>query len=190
MHTGNVKRVRVYRHTIPAFISLDRLERVYLTRLRNPESGTDETENLKPWKSTHRKQDLAGFIRALRTEIVAWQRRRDVISFLRGRLGLSRDEGDGDDDSPEILDRELRRAIDGLGIVSLAATALEARYVRVEWEDRRVGRLKISNSGSVERAVVLGDRGRDKGVEEAMKGGDGRVEMVLERLMERMARSV
>lgn len=180
--SGSGKRVRVHRHTIPAFISIERLERTYLPRPQ-PRKPTDREDPLKPRKSARpRNQDLPGFVRALRREIVAWQRRRDAVGYLRGRLGLSRDEDD-DSGDVEVLDRDARRAIDSLGIISLASTALETRYVRVEWEDGRVGRFKISDSGGVERAVVLGDSGRDKVVEGAITGGDGRVERVLERLM-------
>jgi central kinetochore subunit Mal2/MCM21 len=64
----------------------------------------------------------------------------------------------------------------------LAAVAIEARYVRLEWVDGRVGRFKLSNAGIVERAVVIGDQGRDKKTEDAMTGGGGRVETVLDRL--------
>ncbi|KAJ6112005.1 hypothetical protein N7523_008066 [Penicillium sp. IBT 18751x] len=139
---------------------------------------TEEGEILKPWKGQGRKQDLRGFVRELRRELVAWHMRSDAIDFLREKLGL----GDtGSASSPS------ERAVpaDGTGIVSLASTAVEARYVRLEWEDGRVGRFKLSNAGLVERAVVIGDAGRDKLTEDAMTGGGGRVEALLDRLRER-----
>lgn len=105
---------------------------------------------------------------------MGWHMRVDAVDFLREKLGLVDEEGRAQpfDVSP---DRET-------GIVSLAAAALEARYVRLEWDDGRVGRFKLSNGGIVERAVVIGDLGRDKKTEDAMTGGGGRVESVLDRL--------
>jgi central kinetochore subunit Mal2/MCM21 len=69
-----------------------------------------------------------------------------------------------------------------LGIVSVSPTALEATYVRLEWEDGRVGRFKLSDTGFIERAVIIGDRGRDKRLEAVFIGGDGRIETLLDRL--------
>ncbi|KGO59201.1 Centromere protein Cenp-O [Penicillium expansum] len=188
--SGSAKVLKVHRHTVPGFISIPKLESVYLPRPgvsrgagngdgdAGGSSGEDEdAEPAKPWKksgSSTRKQDLRGFVRELRRELVAWHMRVDAIDFLREKLGLVGEDGKSlpFDVSP---DRDT-------GIVSLAAVAVEARYVRVEWVDGRVGRFKLSNAGVVERAVVIGDEGRDKKVEDAMTGGGGRVETVLDRL--------
>ncbi|CAG8026715.1 unnamed protein product [Penicillium salamii] len=153
------KRLRVHRHTVPAFISIAKLESAYLPRLaEDPELAKKA-----------RRQDLQGFARELRRELVGWHMRVDAVEFLREKLGL---EGSVVDGSP---DRDT-------GVVSVAAVALETRYVRLEWADGRVGRFKLSNGGIVERAVVIGDQGRDKKTEDAMTGGGGRVETVLDRL--------
>jgi central kinetochore subunit Mal2/MCM21 len=100
--------------------------------------------------------------------------RVDAVDFLREKLGLIDSEGRAQpfDVSP---DRDT-------GVVSMAVVALEARYVRLEWIDGRVGRFKLSNAGIVEKAVVIGDQGRDKKTEDAMTGGGGRVETLLDRL--------
>jgi central kinetochore subunit Mal2/MCM21 len=101
--------------------------------------------------------------------------RVDAIDLLREWVGLVDSEGrvtPSEDVSPD----------PSTGIVGLAAVSIEARYVRVEWEDGRVGRFKLSNGGVVERAVVIGDTGRDKVTEDLMTGGGGRVEGILERL--------
>ncbi|KAJ5114825.1 hypothetical protein NUU61_000584 [Penicillium alfredii] len=179
------KRLRVHKHTIPTFISMAKLESVYLPTSRvprqtpddneeneNEEGGSDAEATLKPWKpanKTTRKQDLRAFVRELRRELVAWHVRTDAIELLRERLGLAH-EGES--------------APNRSGIVSLSPTALEAHYVRLEWEDGRVGRFKLSHAGLVERAVVIGDDGRDKQTEDAMTGGGGRVEALLDRLSE------
>ncbi|KAJ5922081.1 hypothetical protein N7516_009784 [Penicillium verrucosum] len=184
--SGSTKVLKVHRHTVPGFISMTKLESVYLPRPGvsrdngdgEGSSGEDEdAEPAKPSKKSGgstRKQDLRGFVRELRRELVAWHMRVDAIDFLREKLGLVGESGKAlpFDVSP---DRDT-------GIVSLAAVGAEARYVRVEWVDGRVGRFKLSNAGVVERAVVIGDEGRDKKVEDAMTGGGGRVETVLDRL--------
>jgi central kinetochore subunit Mal2/MCM21 len=176
--------LKVYRHTVPGFISIAKLENVYLPRGvsrngdgNNGRDSSDETEPTKPSKksgSTTRKQDLRGFVRELRRELVAWHMRVDAVEFLREKLGFV---GEGGVSLPFDVspDRDT-------GIVSLTAVSLETRYVRVEWVDGRVGRFKLSNVGVVERAVVIGDEGRDKKIEDAMTGGGGRVETVLDRL--------
>ncbi|KAJ5864629.1 uncharacterized protein N7529_006545 [Penicillium soppii] len=178
------KRLSVHRHTVPAFISIAKLEGAYLPRASgrgrgqedSASDGDDAVAVSKPWKSGKgvRKQDLQGFVRELRRELVAWHMRVDAVDFLREKLGLVDAEGRAQpfDVSP---DRET-------GIISLAPDALEARYIRLEWADGRVGRFKLSNAGIVERAVVIGDQGREKKTEDAMTGGGGRVETVLERL--------
>ncbi|GLA04475.1 hypothetical protein AnigIFM60653_004525 [Aspergillus niger] len=172
-----------------------------------------EQEQLKPWKHKARKQDLKSFVREVRKQLVVWHLRCDAVRYLREKLGVVTrgvNDDDGiyeDDERPwerDILGpnasttaatggsgagEETRIAKNELGIVSLAPTALEAVYVRVEWEDGRVGRFKISNTGVVERAVVLGDSGRDKQTEGVITGGDGRVETLLERLGKRRGNS-
>lgn len=185
------RRLRVHRHTVPAFIDLGRVEGVYLSspgsgKGQNQEEGDSDDEGedaiaLKGVRKNRRKQDLRGFVRELRRELVAWHLRGDAVELLREKLGLI-EEDEAQIDPAERLSPEARG-----GIVALAATALEARYVRLEWEDGRVGRFKLSNAGIVERAVVIGDDGRDKQMEDAMTGGGGRVETLLERLKERGA---
>lgn len=145
------------------------------------EGSDDDGETFKVVKGQEtRRQDLRAFVCELRRELVSWHLRCDAVDFLREKLGL-----DGsDDDASGSSERE-----HGTGIVSLAPTAIEARYVRLEWEDGRVGRFKLSNTGIVERAVVIGDKGRDQPMEEAMTGGGGKVETLLERLRRRVTES-
>ncbi|EAW09318.1 uncharacterized protein ACLA_035210 [Aspergillus clavatus NRRL 1] len=180
---GAEKRLRVHRHTIPAFIALEKLERVYLPV---PSSDVDEVGGggdaeaeaetaLKPWKRRAGKQDLRGLVREVRRQLVAWHLRLDAVEMLKEDLGGvdGLDGGGGGGDRLEPND---------LGIVSMAPTAREATYVRLEWDDGRVGRFKLSSSGIVERAVVIGDGGRDRKLEGVFTGGNGRVETLLERL--------
>ncbi|KAL4970179.1 uncharacterized protein BDV14DRAFT_195707 [Aspergillus stella-maris] len=184
-------RLRIHRHTMPAFIPVDRLSRIFLP---DTPRVSDEVEQLK--KPTPRKQNLQSFVREIRRQLVAWHTRVDAIYYLREQIGIVRRDGayaDDSEDGPwdrDILSDigfdsglgETRLTKNEYGILSFAPTALEAVYVRVEWDDGRVGRFKISNSGLVERAVVIGDEGRDKAVEGVLAGGDRQVLGVLERL--------
>ncbi|RAH65150.1 uncharacterized protein BO66DRAFT_383974 [Aspergillus aculeatinus CBS 121060] len=195
--TGKGGRVLyVHRHTVPPVVDVGALERVYLPRAGGDAARGEEGEQLKPWKRSPNKkkqQDLKGFLREVRRQLVVWHVRCDGVRYLRERLGVvKRGEGqdaDADEENgvwerdvlAEEPNQESRIARNDLGIVALAATALEAVYVRVEWADGRVGRFKISNAGLVERAVVMGDTGRDKLMEAVMTGGNGRLETLLDR---------
>lgn len=164
--SSSAPRLSVYRHTVPAFIPIEKLATRYLPVPR-PQRRAAETEGtLKPDRT--RRQDLKAFVRHLRKELAAWHLRRDSIAWLQENLRLS---------ETDTLQKKNQSALS-----SLAATSLESRYARLEWRDGRVGRFKISDSGLVERAVVIGDQGRDKRTEDILTGGDRRVESLVGRL--------
>lgn len=181
-------RLRVHRHTIPAFISMTKLGNAYLPALTQEsvtehsqsesDEGQSDARNPRKKGQSRRRQDLRGFVRELRRELAAWHLRTDAVDFLRERLGLET-EGGSSLSGVERLSPGSKACL-----VSVSCTAIEARYVRLEWEDGRVGRFKLSNTGVIERAVVIGDQGRDKQAEHAMTGGGGRIETLLERLKE------
>ncbi|KAL4906796.1 hypothetical protein BDW74DRAFT_176406 [Aspergillus multicolor] len=194
-------RLKVHRHTIPAFIPVQRLERILLPQpdpIPVPDDGGGATEPLKKKpKPAPRQQSLQMFIREIKRQLVSWHMRLDAIHHIREQLGIVRrgvdpypdDEEDGPWDRDMLVDvgfdsglGETRIKKNNYGIASFSPTALEAAYVRVEWEDGRVGRFKISDAGTVERAVVIGDEGRDKALEAALTGGDRSVLTILDRL--------
>ena len=160
------KALRVHRHTIPAFIPLEKLQERHLPE---PPELDDDNASTKAWKQ--RKQDLRKLVRELRRELVAWHIRKDAIAWLREQLGIS--EGSGDNES-----------ISNRRIVLLEATSIEANFVRVKWADGRTGRFRISNQGFVEQITVLDDNGRDKRTESLLAKGDGRVESLVHRLFD------
>ncbi|KUL83969.1 hypothetical protein ZTR_07091 [Talaromyces verruculosus] len=165
----------IYRHTIPPFIPMDKLAYRYLPQARpsRRQGATDDEIEAAKAKAKTRKQDLNAFVRHLRKELAAWYARRDSVSWLQERLGVTNmTEEDG----------ASNQRANPAQLASLAATSLESRYVRLEWTDGRVGRFKISNSGLVERAVVIGEKGRDKRTELVLMGGDRRVESLVDRL--------
>ncbi|KAL4805573.1 Cenp-O kinetochore centromere component-domain-containing protein [Aspergillus unguis] len=194
-------RLKVHRHTIPAFIPVARLARIFLPDFPSPRGDDGTAGEEAPLKKRPgiptRKQNLQGLVREIRRQLVSWHTRLDAVHHLREHIGIIRrgadaysDEGDdGPWDRDVLVDvgfdsgiGETRLKRNQFGIVSLAPASLEAAYVRIEWEDGRVGRFKISDSGFVERAVVIGDEGRDKVLEAALIGGDRKILTVLDRL--------
>jgi central kinetochore subunit Mal2/MCM21 len=128
-------------------------------------------------ESTDRpEQDLQGLVEELRAELVSWHARTDAVECVREELGLKRGV-DGEDD--DIADDS---APTQSGITSLAATSLEARFVRIEWSDGTIGRLKLSDDGIIERAVVIGDEGRQKKLENMLVEGKARFDELTQRL--------
>ncbi|OQD83282.1 hypothetical protein PENANT_c017G00012 [Penicillium antarcticum] len=95
----STRRLRVHRHTIPSFISVAKLEAVYLPRARgsthqDEEEGDTSSEDSPSKKQpSTRKQDLSAFVRELRRELVAWHMRVDAIDLLREWVGLVDSEG-------------------------------------------------------------------------------------------------
>ncbi|OAX79427.1 hypothetical protein ACJ72_06255 [Emergomyces africanus] len=172
------KFLQVHRHTIPIFIPLKSLENRYLALPRGA-NGTDSTTT-KPGRIS--KQDLRSLVRELRRELVAWHLRCDALNWLQEELGVSVESEKDGPQSPQQKRHEDQPPENDLGIVSVSATAVETKYIRFEWRDGRVGRIKLSNKGTVERAIIIGDEGRDKKTENLLTGGDGRVESAIERL--------
>ncbi|PGH06964.1 central kinetochore subunit Mal2/MCM21 [Blastomyces parvus] len=172
------KFLQVHRHTIPIFIPLTQLEQRYLSVPR----GTNGADSAIAKSGKSPKQDLRRLVRELRRELVAWHMRCDALKWLQEELGIL-DESDRDgSQSPQHNPHNNPLPGSDLGIVSVTATAVETRYIRFEWRDGRVGRIKLSNTGYVERAIIIGDEGRDKVTENLLTGGDGRIESAIERL--------
>lgn len=167
------KSLQVHRHTIPVFIPLERLARKHLPPPARNADGPDEV--LKPWK--RKRQDLGRLVREVRRELVSWHLRKDAISLVRSQLGLT--DGKAEEQTP-VSSQSIAVL---LGISSVTETSIEAAYLRIEWDDGRVGRVKISEKGGViERAVVIGDDGRDKAMESLIMSGEKRIEFFVNRL--------
>jgi central kinetochore subunit Mal2/MCM21 len=62
----------------------------------------------------------------------------------------------------------------------------EAKQVRIEWVDGRIGRCVVGDAGLLEKCVVIGEHGRDREVERMVLGdtGSSRMEDIGERLRE------
>jgi len=174
----NKKFLRVYRHTIPVFIPLSQLEERYLPPPQGDNDGGGD--NLKPQKL--KKQDLRRLVQELRRELVAYHLRCDSVAWLREQLRILEVGEAGGDNAVARTSDGSQQSPNQFGIVSVTATSLETRYIRLEWLDGRIGRIKLSNRGIVERAIVIGDDGRDKSMENVLTGGNGRIENLIQRL--------
>lgn len=168
---------------------LERLEREYLPFRDGDDefSDVDETGGLIARDGDNvrnRSQNLHGFIRKVRHELICWELRREAIELLKEELGLLPHQNDEDEQTDGDSDPGAQRSRPGglYGIQSIEATAFEARQARITWTDGTVARIKISNRGLVERAVVVGESGRIKGVENLLVDGESRIEELVAKL--------
>ena len=145
-------RWKLHKHTVPPFVPLQALAKKYLAP-----GGA---------------QGLARLCRAVRAELVRWQTRVDLVETMKGRTELMRERG-----VREVRERDLR-----------------CEEVEVVFEDGALARVVLGRDGGVAKAVVRGPEeekdvvsegmrpGRRRELERAIKGADGSVEGMLERL--------
>lgn len=109
-------------------------------------------------------------MKALRSHVVAYHNRVTVIASMRRAFGLgtNKEQGEG---------RELIFS-------DISPADAEAKHIRLEWMDGRIGRAVISSKGKILKCVVIGEDGRDRTTERAVLGGGGRVEGITGRLLE------
>ncbi|KFY03495.1 hypothetical protein O988_01438 [Pseudogymnoascus sp. VKM F-3808] len=151
-HDPDSSAWRVHRHTVPPCIPLDSLADRYLP------APTRSGDLLKG-----PKQALPRFVKALRSHIVGYHNRITVIAHMRRAFGLSTNKEQGNGRKPVFSD--------------ISAADAEAKHVRLEWMDGRIGRAVISSKGKVVKCVVIGEEGRDRPTERAVLGGGGRIEV-------------
>lgn len=120
-------------------------------------------------ESGAKRQDLTRFVRALRREIVGYHNRVSVIKGLRKEFKL---------------DEKVSRKGKGRErvIADISVADAEAKQVRIEWVDGRIGRAVVDDKGDVKKCVVIGEEGRDREVERRVCAGG--MEGIGERLRE------
>ena len=116
-------RYRVHRHTLPPSINISALARRYL-----PEPAPADS----PKKS--RKQDIQGFVRSLRRELVSLRRRQDAV---------------------EKANREKEKN----GMRKLGAVNAEATDLRIIWPDGGLARLRVDKRGDIGDCMVEAGNG-------------------------------
>jgi central kinetochore subunit Mal2/MCM21 len=174
----------VYRHTIPSHIPLRDYEAQYLPR-RDEGYGSEASSE----SANNNRQDLHTLVRKVRKALVSWTLRREAIEVLAEKLGLVPEHSGTDEDDEYASSIAPVDAPDDSAFKSVAATAVEARFIRVVWANGRLARVKISDKGLVERAIVFGEvSGEDRRIKvaENVLVGDGSVR--IEELAERLKR--
>lgn len=158
--------LRVHRHTVPPCIPLASLAERYLPAPMVASEIVKET-----------RQDLRRFARALRREIVGYHNRSMVIKGLRKTFELD-----------EAVSEKSKRKGKGREkvIADISAADAEAKQIRIEWVDGRIGRAVVDEKGEVLKCVVIGEEGRDYINERRIlgEGGKRRMEGLGERLAE------
>ncbi|KAK5198684.1 hypothetical protein LTR92_001155 [Exophiala xenobiotica] len=191
------QELRIHRHTIPALVPLPEYEKHYLP-LSDEGYGGSEDSALSVDGTHQKKQDLHALVSRVRHDLVAWRLRQDAIDWMKEKLQIpvvpeapSReeihpdqeepaDEGAGDNGSLPDIDAPAGK----LGIREFEAMGVDARQVRILWSDDRVGRIKISDQGKIEKAAVVGLEGRIANMERILTEGDATVFDLFERLQQ------
>ncbi|KAI1456837.1 Cenp-O kinetochore centromere component-domain-containing protein [Annulohypoxylon moriforme] len=158
----NSRYLRIHRHTVPQCIPLTGLSARYLP----PPTTKGNTNNNDDDDNAPKKQDLTTFVRALRRELVRYHNRTAIIGDLRSEAGL---------------EKKPRKEVE-VPIVDISAADVQAKQIRVEWEDGRSGRLVISDDGDIVKMVAQGENGQDREAVRQLLGGSVRVEEVVRRL--------
>ncbi|KIW88712.1 uncharacterized protein Z519_10758 [Cladophialophora bantiana CBS 173.52] len=206
---GTGEELRIHRHTIPALVPLEQYEKQYLPLSSPEDEGyggSDDSRLGIDEGGTARKQDLYSLVAKVRYDLVSWRLRRDITEWLREELQIL---GSGNDTGNSIADEDLHNIendpvgeceghdlergseddsdeedgedeITGkFNVQSLTALEVDARQLRIVWSDDHVGRIKISDDGKVEKAIVIGlDGNRVKNVERILMGdGEGNVNL-------------
>lgn len=158
--------LRIHRNTLPPCVPLESLVRQHLPTPKVAGEG------LKG-----KRQDLQRFMAAVRREVVGYHNRTAVIKTLRKEFKL---------------DEEMEKGRKGKGkqkekvIIDVSAADAEAKQIRIEWVDGRIGRCVVGEKGEVKKCVVIGEDGRDREVERRVLGvsGECRMEEIGKRLRE------
>ncbi|KAH6672029.1 Cenp-O kinetochore centromere component-domain-containing protein [Halenospora varia] len=161
--TEEKELLSVHRHTLPPYIPLSHLVERYLPTGKGVSAmGARKVEGQK-------RQDLRPFMRALRREVVAYHNRIAMIKSLRREFRL---------DEKVSKKGKGREKV----IADISAADAEAKQVRIEWVDGRIGRCVVDDGGNVVKCCIMGEEGRDGETERAVV--NGRMEGIGERLRE------
>ncbi|KAK0111662.1 hypothetical protein ONS95_002007 [Cadophora gregata] len=158
--------LRIHRHTVPASIPLSSLAEKFL-----PHGKGSTAMGVESAGAGGKKQDLRRFVRALRREVVAYHNRTGVIKSLRREFKLDEKESRKGKGREKVIN-------------DISAADAEAKQIRIEWVDGRIGRAIVDERGEVVKCVILGEDGRDRENERRVVGGG--MEGIGERLKEGM----
>ncbi|KAL1883393.1 hypothetical protein VTK73DRAFT_8960 [Phialemonium thermophilum] len=169
--TRRKQYLRVHRHTIPPSIPLGGLAARYLPPppVLQQQGGNDEDDAANARPPTARRQDLSKFIRALRRELVRYHNRMGMITDLRRAVGLANSSTAAQSRVP-------------FQIVDISPADTEAKQIKIDWADGRVGRLLVDDDGKIIKFVTVGETGRDRESERQFLKGSTSLEDIARRL--------
>jgi central kinetochore subunit Mal2/MCM21 len=167
--------MKLHRHTLPALVPIARYEETYLPM---PDEGYGSEDSMLGLGS---RQDLQGFVNAVRSDLVSWQLRMDSIQLAREKLKL-KDQEQPSADPDE--DEETGQSEGVYGITAFEPATVDARLARIVWSDGRVGRVKISDDGSIQLAAVIGADEKRHHAQERLLVDGGRIETLVVQLKE------
>lgn len=188
------QELRIHRHTIPAFVPLQDYEKQYLPLSDEGYGGSEDS--MMSADGAERKQDLHTLVARVRHDLVSWRLRQDAIDWARDELeipasktqsGASDRTADGDNTNGhgEAQDESLsdvEEPVGKFGVREVSTVSVDARHARIVWTDDRVGRIKISDDGRIEKAVVFGQDARIGDVERILTEDSSTVSSLVERL--------
>ncbi|KAI9751896.1 MAG: hypothetical protein M4579_005853 [Chaenotheca gracillima] len=147
-HPSQPTYMHIHKHTVPPSIPLRHLVAKYLP---GPESPF-----LTAGRKSMRSQNLPRFVRELRRDLIAFHLRKASV---------------------EHLDHMCASMVQPFASTMRSVTAVDAEYrdICLEWRDGKIGRLRISKHGVVERSVVIQSE-RDRDLERKLLKERGRLE--------------
>ncbi|KAF1983818.1 hypothetical protein K402DRAFT_406544 [Aulographum hederae CBS 113979] len=189
--------LRVHRHTVPAFVGLQKLATRWLPVPKEQgqgqgraeeEAGDADTSTTAPLalQTNVRAQSLPRFVKTLRAELVHHHKRVTAIERLQEELKSTKSS----------LNQSRQTSESGFSVAAINMLDTTGRELELQFTDGALGRVKVGKKGEIEGAVVrppnagddtskqgLGKRKAD--IERRIIGldGGGRIEGLLERMM-------
>ena len=193
----NGERLKVHKHTIPSFIPIRKYEAEYLPCDEDAEDELDgvmEDVDMPDHVETEEdngRQDLHGFAKAIRHDLVSWNLRSDAIEAAATEFGLRTTAETYGGDNNNNKNTSTTTVIPPVpsptnhGVRKLNSVAIDARFARIEWSDGRVGQIRIADNGTIEKAVVFGETSNNGNQrvprdERILAGSDGQTVSVLD----------
>jgi central kinetochore subunit Mal2/MCM21 len=173
---------RVHRHTLPALVPLQQYEERYLP-LADEGYGSEDSVLAGTESGRGQKQDLHGFVVAVRNDLTSWQMRKEAVELTLEKLQPEEEE---DDDDEGDGGGKRGGAVLKYGIQALEAPAVDAKSIRIVWRSGMVGRVMISQDGLIQKAAVFAmvgnEQRRNQAVENVLLSESGRAEDLIDRL--------
>ena len=129
---GPKKMLRVYRHTIPTYIKVEKLADKFLAEADFEEQEGHETTPMA-------NHNIHRFVEKLREELTAWHLRHEAMEMVRKIVLRDEDHAEADE----------------FGIVKLEFTTTEAKRAVLHWRDGKAGAIQVDRNGKILKAAIF-----------------------------------